>query len=86
MVISQQDYVQVLRKLDVITQKTDGKILDTNLPRIYNIRCPNSACDTNKTGETKPAEIIYMRYDDSNLKYIYICSTCDTTWKTDDSK
>lgn len=60
--------------------------MDPTLPRIYNIRCPNSACDTNKTGETKPAEIIYMRYDDSNLKYIYICSTCDTTWKTDDSK
>jgi len=60
--------------------------LDPTLPRIYNIRCPNSSCSTNKTGETKPAEIIYMRYDDSELKYIYICSTCDTTWKTDDSK
>ena len=60
--------------------------MDPTLPRIYNIRCPNTSCNTNKIGETKPAEIIYMRYDDSNLKYIYICSTCDTTWKTDDSK
>lgn len=60
--------------------------LDPTLPRIYNIRCPNVSCSTNHTGETKPAEIIYMRYDDANLKYIYICSTCDTTWKTDDSK
>ncbi len=29
-------------------------------------------------------EIIYMRYDDDNMKYLYICSTCDTVWKTDD--
>ena len=32
------------------------------------------------------AGLSYIRYDDANLKYIYICSTCDTTWKTDDSK
>ena len=60
--------------------------LDPTLPRINNVRCPNASCQTNAIGETKPAEIIYIRYDDANLKYIYICSTCDTTWKTDDSK
>ena len=60
--------------------------LDPTLPRINNVRCPNASCQTNVIGETKPAEIIYIRYDDANLKYIYICSTCDTTWKTDDSK
>ena len=26
----------------------------------------------------------YYTYDDVNLKYLYICSTCDTVWKTDD--
>lgn len=25
-------------------------------------------------------EVIYMRYDDINLKYIYMCVHCDTTW------
>lgn len=28
-------------------------------------------------------EIIFMKYDPINLKYIYICSTCNTTWKND---
>ena len=63
--------------------------LDPTLPRIYNVDCPNSECKTNhqSEGETKkPAEVIYMRYDDSNLKYLYICVTCDTIWKTDDHR
>lgn len=29
-----------------------------------------------------PREIIFIRYDDRNMKYIYLCSTCDTVWKT----
>ena len=62
--------------------------LDPTLPRIYNVKCPNEKCRTNAIteGETKPAEVIYIRYDDSNLKYIYMCVTCDTTWKTGDRK
>ena len=59
--------------------------LDPTLPRIYNVKCPNSACLTNADGVKKPAEVIYIRYDDENMKYLYICSECDTQWKTDDS-
>jgi DNA-directed RNA polymerase subunit M/transcription elongation factor TFIIS len=55
---------------------------DPTLPRIYNIQCPNSECKSNQ-GTKKPAEIIYMRYDDNNLKYAYICVDCDRAWKTD---
>jgi DNA-directed RNA polymerase subunit M/transcription elongation factor TFIIS len=58
--------------------------LDPTLPRIYNIKCPNSECKTNVSD--KQAEIIYLRYDDNNLKYLYICSDCDTTWKTNDKE
>jgi DNA-directed RNA polymerase subunit M/transcription elongation factor TFIIS len=58
---------------------------DPTLPRIRNINCPNSNCKTNTEEKMKP-EILYIRYDESNLKYIYMCSTCDTTWKTDDKK
>ena len=56
--------------------------LDPTLPRIRNVRCPNAVCKTNEAGVKEPAEIIYMRYDDANLKYIYICSTCDTSWQS----
>jgi DNA-directed RNA polymerase subunit M/transcription elongation factor TFIIS len=58
--------------------------LDPTLPRIYSIKCPNLSCKTNL--DNIPAEVIYMRYDDKNMKYVYICVTCDTTWKTDDNK
>lgn len=63
--------------------------LDPTLPRIYNVKCPNDRCKTNSVNdydESKPVEVIYIRYDDSNLKYIYMCVTCDTTWKTGDRK
>ena len=53
--------------------------LDPTLPRINTILCPNSDCLTNTKG--KEREIIYIRYDDTNMKYIYMCSTCDTLWQ-----
>jgi len=60
--------------------------LDPTLPRIYNIPCPNASCKTNLDAETKEKrEILYMRYDDDNLKFVYICTTCDETWTTNDN-
>lgn len=59
--------------------------LDPTLPRIYNIRCPSLECKTNVEKVENP-EVIYMRYDNENMKYLYICVACDTYWKTDDKK
>lgn len=56
--------------------------LDPTLPRIDRIPCPNMECSTN-TKET-PREIIYIRYDDINIKYMYLCSTCDYVWKANE--
>ena len=56
--------------------------LDPTLPRIYNMKCPNVECKTNHEEYKKPVEVIYMRYDDDNLKYLYICVECDSTWKS----
>jgi aspartate carbamoyltransferase regulatory subunit len=58
--------------------------LDPTLPRIYNIKCPNQSCKSNDKDNAKMPEVIYIRYDDNNLKYVYICSECDKVWKTDD--
>ena len=55
--------------------------LDPTLPRIDRVLCPNNECTTNHPDTPTPREIIYIRYDDSNMKYIYLCSTCDTVWK-----
>jgi len=30
-----------------------------------------------------PREVIYLRYDDINMKYIYLCAVCNTIWKTE---
>ena len=57
--------------------------LDPTLPRVNNVLCPNPDCLTN-TQDT-PREIIYIRYDDTNMKYVYLCSTCDTVWKTNEN-
>ena len=54
--------------------------LDPTLPRVSTILCPNSECETN-TKNTK-REIIYIRYDDTNMKYVYLCSDCSTIWQT----
>ena len=56
--------------------------LDPTLPRVNNILCPNQDCLTNK--DAKDREILYIRYDDTNMKYIYLCSHCDTVWKTNE--
>ena len=55
--------------------------LDPTLPRINTIRCPNNECSSNK--EKGDREVIYIRYDDMNQLYIYLCAKCDTVWRTD---
>ena len=59
---------------------------DPTLPRTNSVKCPNLNC----LGETKETEsnnssIIYLRYDDTNMKYIYLCVECDTSWVTNQS-
>jgi hypothetical protein len=105
--------------------------LDPTLPRINNIKCPNSLCRSNpsladaaatirmkprparvsgglekwaddddaeqyedlgeaagasnftfSTRESEPREVIYIRYDEVNMKYVYMCAVCDTVWNT----
>ena len=57
--------------------------LDPTLPRVNNILCPNPECATNNDG--KEREIIYIRYDDVNMKYVYLCSDCETVWKINEN-
>tara|TARA_B000000477_G_C5974209_1_gene177758 strand:+ start:101 stop:514 length:414 start_codon:yes stop_codon:yes gene_type:complete len=69
--------------------------LDPTLPRVkFNMVCPNAKCDSNVQeddeskdgGDKKPKkekEIIYLRYNDKNMKYVYLCAVCKTHWTTD---
>lgn len=65
--------------------------LDPTLPRTNNIRCPNQLCPSNSQTDIEGEEnikqkneVIYLRYDDKNMKYIYICTLCDKIWKTNE--
>ena len=72
---------------------------DPTLPRINTIKCPNQSCTSNqvteetdpdqenfsKTKDSQAREVIYIRYDDINMKYIYMCAKCNTMWKTDEN-
>ena len=61
--------------------------LDPTLPRIHTMRCPNDECSSNQGntggGGAPKSEIIYVRYDDTNLKYVYLCAKCDKVWNTE---
>ena len=57
---------------------------DPTLPRINNIECPNEECSSRaeNPNERSKNEIIYMRYDNEDIKYVYICVNCDSLWTT----
>lgn len=61
--------------------------LDPTLPRINKLNCPNKDCVSNKKnegdGNKVKNEIIYLRYNDTDMKYIYLCCNCDNVWKID---
>jgi hypothetical protein len=52
---------------------------DPTLPRVNTIPCVNQAC-------TKPSdkddEVIYVKYDRTNVRYMYYCCFCETFWKS----
>ena len=55
---------------------------DPTIPYSTHIKCPNSLCETNSSEKDKqPNKVIYYRYDEEQLKYIYMCTVCDSSWK-----
>lgn len=54
--------------------------LDPTLPRIYNLPCPNTNCSSNEEKVHSEREVLYIRYDDINMKYLYMCCICDNVW------
>ena len=54
---------------------------DPTLPTIRNknIKCPNSEC-VSIVENYKESDIIYIKYDKDNMKYIYSCNYCGQKW------
>ena len=57
---------------------------DPTLPRITNIKCPNEDCDTNQ-GKATP-EVLYIKYNIKDMKYLYICCICQKMWRNFDTQ
>ena len=53
-------------------------IHDPTLPRVNNIPCPNPSCTKPKTESNS---VIYVKYDEPNMKYMYHCTHCSYFWK-----
>lgn len=51
---------------------------DPTLPVMENAVCPDIECRKNTQQKDR---VLYMRYDEENLKYLYICTKCDKFWK-----
>ena len=66
---------------DVINLINEYTKYDPTLPRTTTIRCPNQKCDSNKNDDDSNREILYIRNNDINMDYVYLCAVCDTTWK-----
>lgn len=51
---------------------------DPTVPRVNNIQCVNPTCTKEKD---KANQVIYIKYDAVNMKYLYMCCYCDHFWK-----
>jgi DNA-directed RNA polymerase subunit M/transcription elongation factor TFIIS len=52
---------------------------DPTLPRVSNIPCPNAACSRPPEASN---EVIYVKYDARNLRFLYHCVHCSSFWKS----
>jgi DNA-directed RNA polymerase subunit M/transcription elongation factor TFIIS len=55
----------------------------SNKKRSGSSQASSSADDGNSSSKNQENEVIYVRYDDTNLKYIYLCTKCDKVWNTE---
>lgn len=67
-----------IKYLNVINKYTK---YDNTLPRKNNIPCPNGECPSNRESNPIENEIIFIRYDDQKMNYVFICANCDKVWK-----
>jgi DNA-directed RNA polymerase subunit M/transcription elongation factor TFIIS len=55
---------------------------DPRLPHISILKCPNATGCPSRTNPSVKPDIIYLKYDAANMKFLYICTHCHTQWKS----
>lgn len=58
---------------------TPNIVHDPTLPRVSNIPCPFPDCSR---APAAPNEVIYVKYDATNLRFLYFCCHCSRFWKS----
>ena len=53
---------------------------DPTLPHVTSMTCPNQLCAEQTKRNNENSDIIYMRYNEEQMKYIYMCCKCDKAW------
>ena len=54
---------------------------DKRLPHLYGtMKCISDKCPSNT--QSKESDIVYIKYDTENLRYIYMCYLCQATWRS----
>lgn len=54
---------------------------DPTLPRVSNIACPRLGDGCTKPPDV-PNDVLFVKYDAANLKYLYHCLHCSVFWKS----
>ena len=55
---------------------------DPTLPHTKTLTCPNPSGKCASKNPGVESDVIYIKYDASALKYLYICTHCKAHWRT----
>ena len=74
------------KKIDVSRIMNRNKYIthDVTLPKIKdnpNVRCLREDCRTNTEGVK--SSVTYLKYDFDDMKYLYVCDECGSSWTND---
>ena len=67
-------------KHNIINEYTDK---DPRIPHLYNIACVNDDCESNQENSGVSSDVLYIRYNTEDMKYLYLCSYCKTVWSNE---
>lgn len=53
---------------------------EPTLPYKRDLKCPNTKCQSNISSGRAEKKVFYLKYNDTDMKYVYLCANCDQTW------
>lgn len=82
-----EEYFQNIDRRSVVEPQTENSALVTMGTKAQVRALPQMITLGGFTVRLEPAssverEIVFIKYDHTNLKYLYMCSTCSTSWKS----